>query len=950
MNDPIRPLPASAQGADRYDWLKRWGLLIGWAFLTLYLVVPPREAMTPELDSSNHGTYAWMLAHHKQFGADVVPMTGPYGFLFYGITYSGYLFTARLVGDVLLKALFSFVVFRLFTGHKKNWARWIWLGAILVFLPNVDDLIYDAAILFSGLLLLLSPNDRPRPSDYMALLLLGFLSLLKGNHLILSGVTVGAVMLRGALNRQPAWIIRPAVAWVTVVLFFWVAAGQSPANFPGYLRGILELANGYNTAMAYDESYLWFVTGLSIATGFILTLSATAGLYRDWRQLPLLLFFAGFAFMKWKHGYVRADGHVYIFFFFMTLLLPSLWLAATCRPNPLRHRGWRLLAMIAGVTTFLLSIAAASDFWDQRFLGLFRDMPGYVKRNINYLHSPNAWRKKLDQELEQNRIAFDLPQIRNEVGQATVDFFGFEQGILLLNGLNYHPRPMGGGSFNVYTPYLQRLNEAFLRDAKRRPAYQVVKLRTLDGRLTTGDDPLTLNNLLHLYSPLLIQRDFLLLKDRGPDAALPGPIKLSETVVHPGQKLTVPDPGPDKLLLFTVQAPRSLLGHLRSFLYRPSSLQISLTTDQRETAFRLIPELVTVPVILSPLLENNLDVVQLYGRDPGRRVRQLALLPQDPAMFATEEWHVTFYTLPRPPPPLDTEVDEIITYMKFPLHNRSPLSLTTEDTGIRELNKEPITLVHAPGQITYPLEPDDQQVIFSYGLMPQTYSPGETDGVEFFVEAVPPAGPVLRIFQHYLQPLTNPEHRGMQRARVYLPPQLPAGSQLRLRTDTGPVHNGAWDQSYITRLQIKKGLPDPRQYFGINVTPLPPGFTANTEFVMDGRPVRGVHPPTELTFPLPDGASRVVARFGLMPGSYQEGNKTDGVQFTLALRKPDGSIEKIADRFLDPLNRPADRGLQTLTLSLPVLSTGTVLIFQTSPGPANNLSWDWAVLQTLYIQ
>lgn len=943
--------PASPDPTPRPSPLRAWGLILGWIFLTVYLVVPPREAMTPDLDSSNHGSYAWMLVTHKQFGTDVMPMTGPYGFLFYGITYAGYLFHARLIGDLLLKALFSFVVFRLFVRAEKGAARWLWLAAIFVFLPNVDDLVYDVAILFAGLLLLLARTDRPRGADYVALLLLGFLSLLKGNHLILSAVTVGAVMFRGVLNRQSAWIVRPAFCWLATVLFFWAAAGQNPSNLPAYLHGILELASGYNNAMAYDESFLWFVVGVSVCAGLGGTLLAEAAVDRNWRRLPLLLFFGGFAFMKWKHGYVRADGHIYIFFFFVTLLLPSVWLATDPAAKERAGRYPRIVAAVLGGATFTLTVAAASDFWDQRFLGLFRDMPGYVSRNLAYLRSPAAWQHRLDDQLAKNRLTFDLPQIRNEIGQASVDFFGFEQGILMLNGLNYHPRPMGGGSFNVYTHDLQRLNEAFMRDPHRRPAYQVVKLRTLDNRLPSADDPLTLETLLHHYSPVLIQREFLLLKDRGPDIVAPHPKKLKQFVVRPGEALSLPDPGPDQMLLFTIQRSSSLKGALRSFLYRPSALQVRLETDfhQRSYTYRLIPELCSVPVILSPLLEDNLDLVNLYGHSAGRQVKRMTLVPQDATMFAGE-FQVTLFTLPRPPPPVDTDVDEIITYMKYPLHNREPLSLSTEATGIRELNKEPITLVHAPGQITFPLEPDDQQLIFSYGLMPQTYDPGQTDGVEFFVEAVRLDGGVMPLFRQYLQPVTNPAHRGMQRTRVYLPPHLPAGSQLRLRTETGPSHNGAWDQSYITRLQIKKGLPDPRQYFGFNIAPLPPGYAADTAYEFEGRPVRGVHPPTELAYPLPAGASRVVTTFGILPGAYADGNKTDGVEFIFKIRRPDGTTETLLQRRLDPLNRPEDRGLQNVAVALPLLPAGSVLIFDTGPGPQGNLSWDWAILQTLYIE
>ncbi|HET7536356.1 MAG TPA: hypothetical protein VFJ90_07875, partial [Candidatus Didemnitutus sp.] len=574
MTAAVSPEPTPVpRPASVWDWLRPWGVLLGWIVLTVYLVVPPRDAMTPDLDSSNHGSYAWMLATHKQFGTEVVPMTGPYGFLFYGITYSGYLFWARLLGDLALKAVLSFVVFRLFTRAGPSLVRWLWLGAIFVFLPNVDDMCYDVAIFLSGLLLLLPRGPAPRFADYIAVVLLGFLSLLKGNHLILSAASIGAVALRGVIARQPAWVIRPALGWIASVLFFWVIAGQSVGHLPAYLRGILELASGYNSAMAYDENAVWFAAGVGVALGSLLTLGAVATLARRWEWLPLVLFVGGFSFAKWKHAYVRADGHVFIFFYFMAMALPSLWLAwhiarASCdRPA---SRWLRPATIALGLATYALAVVAASDFWSLRFFALFRDMPGYLSRNLAYLNAPGRYRERFERELTQNRIAHDVPQIRNEVGTASVDFFGFEQGLLLLNGLNYSPRPMGGGSFNVYTPYLQKLNDAFLRDPQRRPAWQVVKLRTLDNRLPAADDPLTLNALLQLYTPVLIQRDFLLLKERPKDTIAPRPQKLSEVAVKPGEKITVPDPGPDKLLLFSVRTPPSLLGRLRSFLYRPS--------------------------------------------------------------------------------------------------------------------------------------------------------------------------------------------------------------------------------------------------------------------------------------------------------------------------------------------------------------------------------------------
>ena len=83
------------------------GRIAAWLALTIYFLLPPREAMSWGLDSSNYGSYAWMIVTGRQFGADTVAMTGPFGFLAYGHTYSGYGFFAYAIGDLLFKAGFA---------------------------------------------------------------------------------------------------------------------------------------------------------------------------------------------------------------------------------------------------------------------------------------------------------------------------------------------------------------------------------------------------------------------------------------------------------------------------------------------------------------------------------------------------------------------------------------------------------------------------------------------------------------------------------------------------------------------------------------------------------------------------------------------------------------------------------------------------------------------------
>lgn len=940
------PAPVRAAGPRRLLWL------LGWVALTVYFAAPPREAMTPDLDPSNHGTYAWMFAEGKRYGAEVVPMAGPFGFLLYGTTYSGELYLTRYAGDLALKGVFAWLLLWIFAQAPRDARRWLWLAALVVFLPNVDDTLYDSTLLLGGLALMHAGTPRPRLPHLVVIALLGFLALTKGNQLTLSALTLGAVGLHAVLQGRPGWLLPSALVWSGTVAFAWTLAGQRVTDFPAFVQGISALTSGYNETMGLDESREILLVGLAIIGGLALNLALLAWRSRQWRLAACFVFLAGFTFVKWKHGYVRADGHVHLLFNYALVLLPTLWLFAPHWTGP-RAGGpaWRVGLATTGLATFLIALAAASDFWGLRFWAMFRDLPARAARHADYVIRPARFRAPLDEQLKQQRIAADLPQIRNEVGHGTVDFFGFEQGVLLLNELRYHPRPMGGGTFNVFNRHLQQRNEDFIRDPARRPDFQVMKFRSLDERWPAMNDGPTFNALVHLYSPVLIQRDFMLFRTR-PGIEAPRPRRLSEHPLRLGESFAVPEPPAGQMLLFTLRAPPSARGWLRTALYRAPLLEAEITTERhpRPRRFRLAPAMLKEPAVLSPFLADNLDVVRLFGPAPGDRVRTFRLVTADPAHFDATHLRLVLHTLPRPPAPPDTDVEEIITYMQHPLHNRAPLRLQTEETGIRELNKEPITLVHAPGTLDFPLETTDQQVIFSYGLMPQTWDPGSTDGVEFNVELISPDGSARTLFRQLLRPVSEPAHRGMQRARVYFPPRLEPGSILRLRTGAGPAGDGAWDQSYITRLQIKAGGDDPRRYFGFHPSALAAELATAPEFTLDGALVRGVHPPFHVEFPCPPQARRVLFAGGLMPGAYTGDGRTDGVEFSLDALRPDGTRQRLWQRLIDPRAQAADRGLVTAEIPLPPLPPGTRLLLATAAGPHGDLGWDWAVLRTLYVE
>ncbi|MEO6994884.1 MAG: hypothetical protein ABI273_14850, partial [Lacunisphaera sp.] len=461
--------------------------------------------------------------------------------------------------------------------------------------------------------------------------------------------------------------------------------------------------------------------------------------------------------------------------------------------------------------------------------------------------------------------------------------------------------------------------------------------------------PLTLNALVHFYTPVRAQRDYLLFKKREVKEALL-PVALQTVTVAAGQSVAPPIVGDRELLLFSVAAPYSLGGQLRSFFLRPPELKIEVLagTPVERHIFRLASGMATVPVILSPLLENDRDLLGIFGADSLRTVRQIILRPKNEDGF-TGKFKITFYKRPFPPAPPADLAPELLTYLQEPLSNRHPVEVSSQDTGIHELAGEPITLVHAPGKMVFQLHQGDQQVIFNYGLMPQAYDPGQTKGVNFSVEISGNDGINSVIFSRLLQPVAVPGDRGMQWARIFLPANVSDKQRLILRTSPGPTGDASWGQSYFTHIQIKAGPADPHQLWGFSTEPLAPGFKGHDVLIPQGRKAWAFPPPTAFIFPILSGATQVTIGAGIQPSAYTGENHSDGMEILVSIEIPGQPPRLLAKHFINPADRPFDRDTQIFVVPLPSgLPAEARLAVRAGAGPKGDDRWDWGYLETVY--
>ena len=102
-----------------------------------------------------------------------------------------------------------------------------------------------------------------------------------------------------------------------------------------------------------------------------------------------------------------------------------------------------------------------------------------------------------------------------------------------------------------------------------------------------------------------------------------------------------------------------------------------------------------------------------------------------------------------------------------------------------------------------------------------------------------------------------------------------------------------------------------------------------------------LHANSELVFHVPLDATQFSGRFGLRVGSYDHGGQTNGVDFVISGRWPDGHTAMLWHRNLNPLHVAADRETQSVSVTLPA-DRPAELVVSTLAGPDNDTAWDWS--------
>lgn len=780
-------VPPTAPDTSRPSRILR-AVILTLAALALWLVLidlpdPPGDY----LDASWQTVLVDAHAHGRSFGNGVIFSAGPLGFL------NSHFF---LPGSLPLKYAWEFggklllAVLLVVLSAPLAPVRRTLLLLTVTFLNVVfaDSLI--SLVLALAALQWLVPVDAPRRRAALALVLLTFFAQLKFTFCLLVLGCVALAVLARLARRDFRGAVLVGAGFGVAFLAWWLAAGQNPVRLYDYLRYSWQFSSGYAWAMSLDESWPVF------AIGALTALACGACVWRIWRAAstserlaaaPVPLVLAAVWFLSWKHGFTRADGHVLGFF------LIALWLALAL-PAFVPATAWRRwfdAIVVLGLAGLWLAEPVIT-------LDVPRTVVSRIRTSIYYLSQPSRIGKNFDAGLARDRAARALPEVRAAIGAGSVDMLGYEQGLLLLNDLNYQPRPVFQG-YAAYTDALMQKNAGYFRGAKA-PEFVVVRIGSIDERHPMEDDALVHAELPLRYEPVLDKDDTLVFR-RKAQPAIAGEFArapVQNDTVYPGQSVSVP-PVRDHPLWLQVRPSLSWLGQLRGALYKPPRLFLVATDSHGdETRHRIVPSITGTGFMISPVIQDARDYVE-FARGHGRKfLKSLRIEPASPD--EAEFWssfNVRFSVMSDLPL---KEVDPMQSLLDAQITNVSPISVSSEAVRVQDFMLRPhqaALIVHAPGEMTFQPPAEMRRLTGEFGFVEAAYTTGQTDGAEFVIEAdIPGAGKTV-LWRRALDPRGVASDRGIHPFEI----ALPAGvSRLTLRTLPGKRNE--WDWTYWSALRF----------------------------------------------------------------------------------------------------------------------------------------------------
>ncbi len=615
------PVPPSSWHA-----LASLATIIAGFVVWISLIGEPQQAAGDHLDRSWKESYGWFFKHNLQAGKDYIFTSGPLGH-FYNPVYDADLFWLDYYVELAVKSWLAFVFLRFVWSMPSLLGRLAYCASIsvpILLIGFTPDSMWVLAVVLSLVTIVRGDKILALRDIVPFSLTIAIVSLMKFTLLVLGIVALGVLIVNLIVKQNFKMLLLLLVCSFSAFLTLWVACHQSIWNLPIYLVRSMDIAVGYAEAMSTENSLDRPYLILAITSLFLFFVAWIPISLVDRRQLSKLQFWsvataiAAALGLSWKHAFVRADlFHIPGFFW---ILLPLTFLSPVLLPS----YDWKMPLRVGALSGcgFLslygfLAMAHRNDGVSLSF-----GVPSNFLGHLSYVFLPSDRKQRLEKSRRELAVKFDLPKIKERVGNATVDILSYQQGVLFLNDLNWNPRPVFQ-SYTTYTPKLLAMNAEFYRSS-RAPKFVIIKLQTIDDRLPTADDGLALHEILWRYRPLFEERSYLLLERRVVATQKPVANVGERSIQFDEQIALNAKSGGCQTIGLKVQL--STAGKLQKLLYQAPKLYIALSmADGTINSFRIVPAMAEQGILLNPLLVSNKDLEDFFRGSRGNQVESIRI-------------------------------------------------------------------------------------------------------------------------------------------------------------------------------------------------------------------------------------------------------------------------------------------------------------------------------------
>ncbi|GAB5560390.1 MAG: hypothetical protein SynsKO_20370 [Synoicihabitans sp.] len=765
--------------------------LLGGLLVMLIFTLPQKPLL--ELDSSWRQALAYFLDQGFPFGESIVFTYGPLGFLM-GNTYMGLFWEGYIIWQTVFSIIAAGILVHV--GRPlEGFARFCYYAFFILWGVGYSDALYMIIIAFCGWLMIQRIAAEKSALAIPIGVFLAFLGVIKFTNLLFTGFVVLVVTAYAWSARDRSNGLKLLGTFSLGFLGIWIACGQSPLQWFAYAINSLEISSGYQAAMGLPTPDGQLGTALAVFAGL-------AG-YVIWHVFTQpdrlkaganLLILAAFLFLNWKHGFVRADGHMLGFFY--CAMVPAVAYPAIFRERADHLRIPRVILAVVAIlclagmrNTFTSTVDFAPNIANEK-----------LQKNIQAFLDWKRARGDLEGQVDHWKREAKLPKAQKLIGDATVDVLGFEQAVALFNEFNYTPRPIFQ-SYSVYTPRLAELNEDFVTSEKA-PEFMLLKLQTIDERPLLADDSHVMALFPHLYEFKLLEKEFYVFQRRAktPDVTTLAPRLVRTAEVAIGESLSVEDLAAEHLWI-TIDLPFNMMGRLKKFLYKPSLVYLVVEDENgEESRYRIPRPMGLAGFQINPLVTDFTSYLEAHGGEAPRRIKTLSLevAEEDRRWF---QKHAVIDISLLKPTQLKQEYYRQLDRQRFSSFARQPADFSAKTSlSNQDIDGREVVIMHAPSMMTFPLDQPINRIEGAHGYPAGAYTDGgETDGAIFVIEWQN-NGETRELYRRLLDPLSRTDDRGLVDFEL-TDLDLPAEGEVRFTILMNS--NPGWDWTAWADIEIE---------------------------------------------------------------------------------------------------------------------------------------------------